>query len=79
MTQEQIVMTNNPFQALCDVMLIEVPENVTINIKISTDGKVYHEVDTPVKGPEIIEIGPIVRGTRMLLSSDQNSKIKIKS
>lgn len=79
MTQEQIVMTNKPFQALCDVMLIEVPENVTINIKISTDGKVYHEVDTPVNGPEIIEIGPIVRGTRMLLSSDQNSKIKIKS
>ena len=58
MTQEQIVMTNKPFQAMCDVMLIEVPENVTINIKISTDGKVYHEVDTPVKGPEIIEIGP---------------------
>ena len=79
MTQEQIVMTNKPFQALCDVMLIEVPENVTINIKISTDGKVYHEVDKPVKGPEIIEIGPLVRGARMLLSSDQNSKIKIKS
>ena len=79
MTQEQIVMTNKPFQALCDVMLIEVPENVTINIKISTDGKVYHEVDTPVKGPEITEIGTLVRGTRMLLSSDQNSKIKIKS
>ena len=77
MTQEQIVMTNKPFQAMCDVMLIEVPENVTINIKISTDGKVYHEVDTPVKGPEITQVGPLVRGARMLRSSGQKSKIKI--
>lgn len=79
MVQEQNVLTNKPFQAMCDVMLIEVPENVTINIKISTDGEDYHDVDSPITGPEIIEIGPLVRGTRMLFESKDNIKIKIKA
>lgn len=79
MVQEQNVLTNKPFQTMCDVMLIEVPTDVTINIKISTDGKDYHDVDNPITGPEIIEIGPLVRGTRMLFESSTNTKIKIKA
>lgn len=79
MVQEQSVLTNKPFQTLCDVMMLEVPENITINIKMSTDGEDYHDVDEPITGPEIVEIGPLVRGARMLFESNDNIKIKIKA
>lgn len=79
MTQEQIILTNTPFQSTCENMLIEVPDGVTVDIQMSTDGKNYHSVDSPVTGPELIEMGPIVRGSRIVFKSIAKAKIKIKS
>lgn len=79
MTQEQIILTNTAFQATCETMLIEVPGGITIDIQMSPDGNLYHSVDSPVTGPELIEMGPIVRGTRIKFISDSKAKIKIKS
>lgn len=77
MIQRTTQYTNKPFQVLCSTMMFEIPEEISLTVNLSTDGTNFHPVSDLITGPEIVEMGPIVRGTFILLSSDKDFKINI--